>query len=135
MLMALLTLIIYGQSISYDYAVDDAIVITENMYVQEGLKGIPDLWTHDTFHGFFKESGKENLVAGGRYRPWTPTLFTIERVIFGQAPWIGHLLNVISYIIATFLMMWSMRQLMRKKMGEKGATYIAALAGILYAVH
>lgn len=42
-LMTVFMLLIYGQTISYDYTVDDAIVITENMYVQDGIKGIPGL--------------------------------------------------------------------------------------------
>ncbi len=134
-LMTVFMLLIYGQSISYDYTVDDAIVITENMYVQDGIKGIPGLWIHDTFQGFFKTEGKSNLVAGGRYRPWTPTLFALEQAIFGQNPAIGHLMNVLTAIGTTILIMVVLRRLMREKFGDKAAVYIASLTGLLFAVH
>lgn len=134
-LVTVLMILIYGQSITYEYTVDDAIVITENMYVQDGIKGIPGLWTHDTFYGFFKTDGKSNLVAGGRYRPWTPTLFALENAIFGQNPLIGHLMNILTAIIATIMIMIVFRRLMEERFSSKAASYIASFAGILYAVH
>ena len=81
------------------YTQDDAIVITENMYTQEGFSGIPGLLSKDTFFGFFKVEGKEQLVAGGRYRPLTPIMFAIENQIFGNQPFIGHLINIQQYIV------------------------------------
>ncbi len=133
--MISLILIIYGQSISYDYTVDDAIVISENMYVQEGISGIPGLWSHDTFQGFFKDPDTENLVSGGRYRPWTPTLFTIEQAIFGEKPWVGHLFSILTAIAAIALFMLVMKNLLTQRLGKKAAVYIASISGLIFAAH
>ena len=39
-LITLVTFVLYFNSIAHDYAVDDAIVITDNMFTQQGAKGI-----------------------------------------------------------------------------------------------
>lgn len=134
-IMVALLCIIYGQSISYDYALDDAIVITKNMYARKGIEGIPGMWSHDTFRGFFKEDGKENLVAGGRYRPWTPTLFILERAIFGKKPWVGHFFNILTIILTSMLLMYVFKKLIKKQLGIQAAVFISSVCGILYAVH
>lgn len=95
----LLSFILYGNTLWHDYTQDDAIVIYDNMYTSQGIKGIPGLLTKDTFHGFFKTEGKSKLVSGGRYRPATPVMFAIEYQIFGKNPFWGHLFNILWYII------------------------------------
>ena len=102
--------LLYANTIPHDYTQDDAIVITANMYTTQGLSGIPGLLSKDTFFGFFKEEGKARLVSGGRYRPLTPIMFAIEYQIFGESPWIGHLVNALLYgltgVLIFFLLFW-----------------------------
>jgi tetratricopeptide (TPR) repeat protein len=93
----LLGVTIYVNTLGHDYTQDDAIVIYENMFTQKGVSGISGLLTEDTFFGFFKERGKEKLVSGGRYRPFTPIMFAVEYQLFGKNPFIGHLINCILY--------------------------------------
>ena len=94
-----LCFILYGNTLGHDYTQDDAIVIYDNMYTTQGIKGIPGLLTKDTFHGFFKTEGKSKLVSGGRYRPATPVMFAIEYQIFGKNPFWGHLFNILWYVL------------------------------------
>lgn len=98
-----LSILLYVNTLAHDFALDDAIVITDNMYTQKGAAGIPGLLTHDTFYGFFKTEGKANLVSGGRYRPLTPVLFALERSIFGDGPFMHHLLNILFYALCCWL--------------------------------
>jgi protein O-mannosyl-transferase len=77
--------LLYANTLGHSTAQDDAIVITQNEYTQQGIAGIGGLWDYDTFKGFFKTSGKDNLVSGGRYRPFTPIMFAIENQLFGTA--------------------------------------------------
>src|SRR6056297_3368238 len=93
--VALLACLLYAPTIGFEYTQDDAIVLSENIYTQEGIAGIPGLWTNDTFYGFFQEEGKSGLVSGGRYRPFTPTLFAIEGGVFGLTPAAGHIFNIL----------------------------------------
>jgi hypothetical protein len=45
--------ILYANTLGHQYALDDVIVLTENRFVQRGLKGIPQIMVTDTFAGRF----------------------------------------------------------------------------------
>ena len=74
--------LLYANSISNKYAVDDSIVIERNMFTKKGLKGMAGIWGKDTFVGFFGD--ERNLVSGGRYRPFTVAMFAVENQLFGK---------------------------------------------------
>lgn len=93
----LLGCLLYINTIPNEYAQDDAIVITENMFVEKGVQGIPDLLKTDAFYGFFKQDGKSNLVQGGRYRPLSLITFAFEKSIFGKNPHVSHGINMLLY--------------------------------------
>ncbi len=94
-LIFLFSFLLYGQTISYDYALDDSIVIKSNEFTKQGIKGIPDILAYDTFTGFFGK--QKNLVAGGRYRPLSLVSFAIEYQLFGLNPSISHFINILLY--------------------------------------
>ncbi len=50
-LVFFIPLLLYINTLRNDYALDDSIVITENIFVQEGIKGIKDIFSNDTFTG------------------------------------------------------------------------------------
>ena len=82
LLILVLSFLLYGNTLRHNYTQDDAIVIYDNMFVTKGIKGIPGILKYDTFYGFFKEEGKANLVAGGRYRPFTLMMYALEVQLF-----------------------------------------------------
>ncbi len=84
----ILTFILYGNTLFHEYALDDALVISENEYTLSGFEGIDDLLTHEFFSGFFDEKNK-SLVAGGRYRPLSMVTFAIEWQIIMGSPYKG----------------------------------------------
>ncbi|MGM0505102.1 MAG: tetratricopeptide repeat protein [Bacteroidota bacterium] len=92
-IIVLLTFILYGNTLFHEYALDDALVITENEYTLSGFKGIDDLFTEAFFNGFFDQKNKK-LVAGGRYRPLSMVTFAIEWQLVMGTPFdgINHLL-------------------------------------------
>jgi protein O-mannosyl-transferase len=133
--------LLYANTLQHQYALDDAIVITQNMFTTEGVKGIGGILKYDTFYGFFKEEGKANLVAGGRYRPFTLIMFAIENQLFGQKPFIGHLFNVLWFAATCVLLYLLLLKLLNyynaDKKGEQTAsnTFIAFAAALLFTVH
>lgn len=96
--------LLYGNTIWHEYTQDDAIVIYDNMYTSQGIKGIPGLLKHDTFYGFFKEKNKDKLVSGGRYRPLTPVMFAIEVELFDDQKKWGHIFNILWYSLLGFVL-------------------------------
>lgn len=127
--------ILYANTLGHGFALDDAIVIYDNMFVQEGLSGISGILSKDTFFGFFKEEGKAALVAGGRYRPFTLILFTIERAFFGSSPAVGHLFNTLYYGLTTVMLYLLALQLFRPENSRVKAYFIALATAMLFAAH
>src|SRR2546426_7977564 len=91
----LLAIPLYGNTLWNGYAVDDALFITDNAYTKSGIRGIPDIFGHDSFQGFFLE--QKSLVSGGRYRPLSIATFALEYQVAGLAPALGHVINLLLY--------------------------------------
>ena len=134
-LIALLSVVIYVNSFGLLYTQDDAIVLTDNMFTTQGIKGIPGLLSYDTFYGFFKEAGKEQLVSGGRYRPLTPILFALEYELFGKNPFFSHLFNVLLYALTCAILYRLLVRVFTERFGQMQACAVALIASLLFAAH
>ncbi len=103
LIIFLLAVLLYSNTIHHKYALDDSIVITENQFTKKGFRGLKDIFTNDSFTGFFKK--KKELVQGGRYRPLSIATFAIEYQFFGLKPSISHFINILLYGF-TGIMIW-----------------------------
>ena len=128
-------LLLYSNTLTHDFVMDDAIVITENVYTQQGVSGIPGILKHDTFHGFFQDESKADLVAGGRYRPFTLIMFAIEYEIFGENPFIGHLINVLLYGLTCALMFLLFQFFFKRIFKSEKAFWAAFMGALIFAIH
>ena len=100
--LAALCIIIYGNTLRNDYALDDKFIITENKFTQKGFAGIPDLLTSSYW------KGTEANVRS--YRPLAPMTFALEVGLWGNKPAICHLINLIIYIITGLVLLYFVRQ-------------------------
>ena len=91
--LVLFSFAIYANTLSLDYALDDALMITNNGFTKKGFSGFREIMSNDAFTGFFGVQKK--LVAGGRYRPLSQLFFAAEYSFFGLKPFWGHLFNVL----------------------------------------
>lgn len=136
-----LSVLVYANTFQHDFAQDDAIVITDNMFTKEGVSGIADLFRYDTFYGFFKTENKDKLVAGGRYRPLTLAMFAVEYQIFGENPAAMHILNALWYgglvvvLYACLLALFKKRAKWDKELTETMVYAIPLLAAFIFAMH
>lgn len=131
----ILGMLLYVQTVGFEYTQDDAIVITDNMFTTKGVKGIPGLFGNDTFYGFFKDKGKLNLVSGGRYRPLTPAMFAVEYALVGANPWLSHLMNAFWYGLLCFVLYIFLKTFFTPRLTKTGAAKSAFLAALIFAVH
>ena len=93
---------LYIQTINFEYALDDTMVITENKFTQQGVKGIGDIFKYESFRGYLgRQSGK---LTGERYRPLSIASFAIEKSLFGSNKAISHLINVLLYALTGMLL-------------------------------
>lgn len=132
LIIGILALLIYGNTLKLDYALDDTLVITGNEYTKKGIDGIYDILTNDAFTGFFGQ--QKNLVAGGRYRPLSQIMFAIEYELFGFNPFIGHLLNILLYGMLGMLLFHMLRKLFREK-DRLWWFSISLIASLLFIAH
>lgn len=132
-LLACISFLLYSNTLTHQYALDDRLLITENDYTKKGISGIPEILTNDAFTGFFGQ--KKTLVAGGRYRPLTQIMFAIEYQFFGLNPFIGHLTNIILYTILVLLLFHLLRKLFHFETDKKWYYSLAFVGSLIFAVH
>lgn len=129
-------LLLYANTLTHGFVQDDAIVITDNMFTTQGVRGIPGILTKDTFFGFFKVEGKETLVSGGRYRPLTLVVFALMYEFFGPKPFAYHLLTVLLFA-ATCVLLYRVLLLLLCgwEAGRAQAPLVAWITALLFAAH
>lgn len=127
-----LSFLLYANTFTHDFALDDAIVITENAFTKAGLNGLTDLFRYDTFYGFFQDASKAQLVSGGRYRPLSLVTFAIEYQLFGS-PAAMHVSNALWYALCVLLVFYFLRALYPTQ--KRQAALIALVGALLFAVH
>ncbi len=96
LIMLAMAFALYFIGLKYGYVLDDEMVYWKNEYVQKGFAGIRQIFSSDSFMGYFKEP--KFLLEGGRYRPLSLATFAMEVEIFGpNKPAAGHFFNVLLY--------------------------------------
>jgi len=137
LLIVFFSILLYAYTLSFEYTLDDTLMITSNDLTLKGFSGIGDIFSNDAFVGFF---GKEkDLVAGGRYRPLTHAMFAIEYELFGNSPFVGHLMNVLLYALLGIVVFETLRKLFKdippKREWLRHIPFIATLLFLAHPLH
>lgn len=133
-ILFILTFLLYANTLGHEFALDDGIVIKENKHVKQGTSGIPDLFSKHSFHGFFKKSGKEKVVAGGRYRPMTLVFFACIYEIFGEDPAIFHFFSILVYAFLGIIIYLVLKKLFQKILTDQTIPF-AFFSSTLFIAH
>jgi tetratricopeptide (TPR) repeat protein len=132
-IIIIMAFLLYGQTMWYDYALDDSIVIKKNEFAKQGVAGIGDILSNDTFVGFFGK--KKNLVAGGRYRPLSVVTFAIEYQMFGLNPGISHFFNILLYALTGIILFKIFSYLLARFNAIKWYFSLPFVATLLFMAH
>jgi len=127
--------VFYGNTLKNGYALDDTLVLTQNKFTKQGLKGLSDIFKYDSFTGFF---GKDkNLVAGGRYRPLSLASLAIEYQFFGLNPLVSHLVNILMYILTCILLYLILAKLIpdESKQWYLSIPFVATFLFVIHPIH
>lgn len=106
LIICLLALFQYGNTFEHDYAWDDAIVITENDRVQQGLSDPLE---------FFRNIKSDDAQHRYGYRPISLLSFAADVEISGMTPKTGHVMNVLYYAILCCLIFYFLRRMFPEK--------------------
>lgn len=143
----------YGNTFRNEYALDDALVIIQNDYVGEGLHGVWDILSKDSYDSYYGHLRTSDQVPGGRYRPLSIITFALEQQFMGPVSdskgaggsgdeakqqqikliydmHVRHVFNVAWYALSLITLLWFLRYVV-----FRGNPAMALIAGILFAVH
>lgn len=105
---AVLSFLLYANTLGHQYVLDDPLAIGENEYVKQGLGGIPELLSHHY------RAGTEGANASALlYRPLSLVTFAIEWSLAPGNPFLGHLMNVVWYALTVALLFAALRRVFR----------------------
>lgn len=133
LVLALLAFILYGNSIGFDYVLDDKIVLSENNFVKKGTKGIGDIFSTESFTGYL--GSQQDLVVGSRYRPLSIATFAIEYQYFGLSPRVSHFINILLYALSGIIIFRLLSALLKTKKETKWYLSIPFVAAALFILH
>jgi predicted Zn-dependent protease len=123
-LIAAFALMLYIQSVSFGYVLDDQATLHGNRFVTQGLEGIPTLIKTDYWFG------SDVGVRVPLYRPGSYVLFATIWEIFPDSPAVFHLVNVLMFAISC----WLLYLLLTRLMAGKNALF-PLICTVLYAAH
>jgi len=123
LLLALLGLGLYLNTIGYGYTVDDDTVMAKNEIVKKGVKALPEIFTTRYRAGFWER--KENM-----YRPLSLAMFAVEWQISPDNPVAGHAVNIALYALTA----WLLFSLLCRMLPGHG-TIIPFVATLLFVTH
>lgn len=137
-ILCIIGVLFYGNSIFNKYAMDDQLTIESNSYVQMGFAGIPKILTNDSYASYYITEGgdpKEQL-GGGRYRPLSEIIFAVEQQFFGDSeiqPYVRHFVNIVAYVACLLSILYFLDKFLFRKTPWGGD--IAFIATFLFAIH
>lgn len=106
LLLALLAFVLYANTLSHGWALDDNSVIKDNNLTQQGTKAIGTLLSTEYRYGYWNS-------VGSLYRPLSLVMFAIEWQFFPDNPWIGHFMNVLLYALTAILLFFTLLRLLK----------------------
>lgn len=125
---------IYFKALPYEFVLDDQIVISDNNFTKKGIAGIKDIFSHDSFTGYFGE--QKDLVAGSRYRPLSIALFAVIHEFFGLNAKVYHAVNILLYALLGLLIFRVLSVLFhRAAESQKWFAAVPLIATMLYVTH
>src|SRR5688500_11297414 len=131
-LFFVLAVLLYVNTLGHQFVLDDEVVLSKNQYVQQGVKGIADILSHDTLSGYGRVGEGASLLEGGRFRPLSLIMFALLFSFAGAQPFIYHLACVLLYALSCVVLY---RILLLILEGNLQRNWIAFLATAIFLVH
>ncbi|PYV14044.1 MAG: hypothetical protein DMG07_12850 [Acidobacteria bacterium] len=128
-LVGALAFLLYANTLSHGYVLDDAGVIVKNRLTQQGMRAIPQILAHSYYSGY-------NLPSRA-YRPLSVATFALEVQFFGNSAAVSHAVNVLLFAAAGIAVLLLLRRLWRISGAPQGpGACFAPLAGaLLFVAH
>ena len=106
LVIAIFGFLIYSNTLSHDYALDDFSAIKENFVTKQGVEGIPTIMTTSYRYGYW-------LSNGTLYRPLSLVMFAMEWQMAPDSPGLSHFVNVFLYAMTGLLLFFCLSRVMK----------------------
>jgi len=123
LILGVITLIIYANTLQNGFVLDDSMVYSKNTIVTRGFDGISELFQTPRLKGF-------GYLKNENYRPLSLVMFATEVGLFGVNATAGHFFNILFFAISVILLFFFLHQLF-----EERKPVVAFIASLLFAVH
>ena len=123
-LIAVFAFLLYIQSVTFDYVLDDQATLHGNRFVTQGLEGIPTLVKTDYWFG------SDVGVRVPLYRPGSYVMFATLWEFFPDNPAVFHFMNVLMFAITCWLLFLLLTRLFKNR-----NTLFPFICTLLYAAH
>jgi hypothetical protein len=135
-LLFVVSFLLYAQTITFEYAIDDKIVISENKFVKEGgWSGLVNIFSRSSFDGHKSASQEKDRLSGGRYRPLTLGMFLMEYHLSGGKPALPHTINVLLYAVLVVVLFYVLHLLAKGNVELQRWKMLPLLVALVFAVH
>jgi len=127
LLVALVSIGIYANTLTNGFVYDDAKQILANPWITD-VQYLPDIMTHDVW-GFWPER-----AASSYYRPLMHIVNMMVYQAAGFSPWAYHLVNLLFHAANSVLVLLLATQLLAS-LGNASSRQIPLIAALLFAAH
>ncbi len=124
--LGVIACIIYCNTLSNGYVLDDFTVIKNNSIVTKGVSAIGEIFTTPYRRGWF-------ITNNDLYRPLSLVMFAVEWSMAKGSPYPGHLMNILVFAGGVMLLFLFLDELFEQK--KKAVAFIAALLFALHPIH
>jgi len=97
------SLFLYANSIFNGYNLDDELVTRKHPLTSQGIKAIPEIFLSPYY---------SSKSISYEYRPMVLASFAIEHQIFGESPFISHLINILLYSLSIAVLFLLLRRIL-----------------------
>jgi protein O-mannosyl-transferase len=124
MIIALLAVVLYGNTINHEFALDDYSVILENRVTKQGFSAIPEIFKTSYRFGYYFTS--DNL-----YRPLVKSMYAAEWDMAPGKAWPGHFFNILFYALTGIVLFFGLKRIS----GNNLLAFAVAALFIAHPVH
>jgi len=131
LIVGLLGFVLYSNTLSHNYVLDDFSAIKENNIVRQGVHAIPEIFKTSYRQGYLS-------VKDGLYRPLSLVTYAIEWSFFPDQPNVSHFVNIVLYAITGLLLFLTLCKLFYNHSFSTGAGWsevVAFIASLLFIAH
>jgi len=90
LIIAAFTFLLYANMLGNGYNLDDELVTRNHRLTSQGISAIPEIFASPYY--------QDNMGYAYEYRPIVLSTFAIEHAIFGEKPFVSHLISLLLYI-------------------------------------